>query len=624
MVASITMTDVDSTTMTDVNVNKKYYLDALNFYYPVIPSNPSTTSTTNPDTGSCCSVKTDGCSVHSNVCSVTTDYGSVKVIKVMKVSTDSVKELGLEDRHDNDEDDRGGGGDNEDDDKDDRRNSPVTTEKNGIGDDDDEDDVASETHEADDDIKQKQTESKKQTFWDRFHNMINPWNKDEESIGDSLFSGGTASVSQSEDEIRSTDDPDIEQMKEGTGIFPTCTGTVLHSSCQDNEEEMVSVCTAFLDGVYDMLLPVTNHACGPWNNEDEDSLYDSLSSGSTGDFDLEGCECADHKTSLPVNQVLRRAAATKIDLDRLVLSLYCSSCCCHHSKQQSNVFITDDEKQQRSAEDNDSLSSPVDVTDVSSFTKSSPEQPFDDFMLPHFATLPRNIKDDDHSATKDAGKEVPALENFDHPASTSDIFSVQPARSSRKQDAKQVRFASNKDEDRSAIEDAANVPPQQAFDNLSPSSKTPPNQSSINQMSACDQSSLTEVNHCQSEEGDVVTVKVAKKFGSVARASPPDESKQICVTKKVSSFKTSAKQPGDEPMLPYDLTVPSTNNDHSAKDVPVNDMPLETFARQTTHSIQSPAAAKSRLVSLSVGIKRISKKHRLRSMLKSKKKQTPW
>jgi len=158
------MTDVDSTTMTDVNVNKKYYLDALNFYYPVIPSNPSTTSTTNPDTGSCCSVKTDGCSVHSNVCSVTTDYGSVKVIKVMKVSTDSVKELGLEDRHDNDEDDRGGGGDNEDDDKDDRRNSPVTTEKNGIGDDDDEDDVASETHEADDAIKKNKQRVKSKHF----------------------------------------------------------------------------------------------------------------------------------------------------------------------------------------------------------------------------------------------------------------------------------------------------------------------------------------------------------------------------------------------------------------------------------------------------------------------------
>mgnify|MGYP006973818935 FL=1 len=138
MVASITMTDVDSTTMMDDN--KKYYLDALNFYYPVIPSNPSSTSTADPDTGSCCSVKTDGCSVHSNICSVTTDYGSVKVIKVMKVSTDSVKELGLEDRHDNDEDDRGGDGDNEDvEDEDDHRNSPVTTEENETGDDDDDD-----------------------------------------------------------------------------------------------------------------------------------------------------------------------------------------------------------------------------------------------------------------------------------------------------------------------------------------------------------------------------------------------------------------------------------------------------------------------------------------------------
>ena len=132
------MTDVDSTTMMDDN--KKYYLDALNFYYPVIPSNPSSTSTADPDTGSCCSVKTDGCSVHSNICSVTTDYGSVKVIKVMKVSTDSVKELGLEDRHDNDEDDRGGDGDNEDvEDEDDHRNSPVTTEENETGDDDDDD-----------------------------------------------------------------------------------------------------------------------------------------------------------------------------------------------------------------------------------------------------------------------------------------------------------------------------------------------------------------------------------------------------------------------------------------------------------------------------------------------------
>lgn len=595
MVASITMTDVDSTTMMDDN--KKYYLDALNFYYPVIPSNPSSTSTADPDTGSCCSVKTDGCSVHSNVCSVTTDYGSVKVIKVMKVRTDCVKELDLEDRHDNDEDDRGGDGDNEDvEDEDDHRNSPVTTEENETGDDDDDDEVGSETHEADDTVKQKQKEGKNRTFWDRFYNMINPWNKDEESIDDSLSLGETASVSQSEDEIRSTDDPDTDQiMKEGTRVFPTCTGTVQLSSCQDIEEEMITLYTAFLDGVYDMWLPVANNACGPWNNEDEDSLYDSLSSESTGDIDLEGCECADHKTSLAVNQVLRRAAATKIDLDRLILS-------CHHSEQQSNAFITDEEN----------------VADVSSFTKSSPEPPFDDFILPHGATPPRNNKDDDQSALNDADKEAPTLEMFDHPASK--ISSEYPA---RKQDVKQVRFASHKEDGSATEDDAFNVPPQQSFDHPSSSSNISPKQSKDNQVLACDQSSLTEVNHCQSEEGDVVTIKVAKKLDSVAWASPPDESKQIHVT-KVSSFKTSAKQPGEEPMLPYDLTVPSTNNDHSRKDLPVNVVPLETFARQTTHSILSPAAAKSRLVSLSGGIKRISKNNRLRSVLKSKKQQTPW
>lgn len=129
------------------------------------------------------------------------------------------------------------------------------------------------------------------------------------------------------------------------------TSTVQSITTSYEENEAVA-CTTLWDRFYDGLFPTTNNACNPWNDGDDDSLYDSLSGGSRSRSDvadgtdiIEGYDRAEYDHSLTINEVLRRAAAIKTDLDGYVLSLPLDSSSGknnrHRNKQEWIHFILD-------------------------------------------------------------------------------------------------------------------------------------------------------------------------------------------------------------------------------------------------------------------------------------------
>ena len=569
-----------------------YYLDALNYYYPAPEMHNTLYPASNdPDH---CSVNTDGCSVTTTVCSVKTDVGPVTVMKVVNLRNDSTgKRLELEERQDNENDPRDRGYDTCA-----RRHSPVNSiRKNESGDDDSAASVI--MHDIEGDFKQlrkygnlrsvrikkqKQSERTCSTFLDIIYDSFNLSRNEEDSLVDSLSSGG--STSQSEDEMTfSSDETDIEgecvevnlshsidgsegdskngEMAKGSVVDPPFTCAALPCSCQNNE-------AALWDGLYDVLHLATNYSCTPWNNEaDNDSLS---SAGTNDDTAIEGCECVEHGLykSLTVDEVLQRAVAAKIDLDRLVLSLLISSRCCKidHKRQLSSDLATEDEAKK---EDNATVSSPIDLTNLSSSSKTTPYQTFHVPMQSTDVTLQENPNDDHRSATE---VKAPPLV-FDLPASIPET----------------------------ALKQSHNNP------------------------TSCNQSSLDEVNDgCQSGEVDSGTARSTNKFDSVAK---------VARTQELETMRFAAQQPDVNNQVrdtPPSVLIKSLLNEITPKQTNKSLLPsitappllvegsscsLTPTPKWSFNSILSPAA-NSRLESWASRLRRISQEHRLRNVLRAK------
>jgi mRNA deadenylase 3'-5' endonuclease subunit Ccr4 len=132
----------------------------------------------------------------------------------------------------------------------------------------------------------------------------------------------------------------------------TSENSTVQSTTASYEVNEAVACTTLWDRFYDGLFPTTNNACNPWNDGDDDSLYDSLSGGSRSRSDvaidtdiIEGYDRAEYDHSLTINEVLHRAAAIKTDLDGYVLSLPHDSSSGknnhHRNKQEWMHFILD-------------------------------------------------------------------------------------------------------------------------------------------------------------------------------------------------------------------------------------------------------------------------------------------
>ena len=323
----------------------------------------------------------------------------------------SVKGLELEEqRQDNEEDDDRARGDVVDA----CRLSPVAqsacgTEMDELGDDDES-------------IKKQATICT--SFWDRFYDSCNPWG--DEAVG--------SRSSQSEDEItRSSDDTDIE------GNY--CVEIELYNSDSTDDSELESKegkmnerdppnswKDFFWNSMYNVFLPMTNNACNPWNNEEEDSIYDSHSSGSTDDTNIEGCEFVDRDlyNSL-IDEVLHRSAAT---------SFWCHENV-HPIKQLSAVLAPEDKEKHPKQ----TLTSPVYLTHVLPGSEST-EQQVDVHMQAHAVSSKRSVKDESRSAKESAEHSSWEVEDVVNTRNAN-----KSAQASRTRGAKQVRFASDQLDD---------------------------------------------------------------------------------------------------------------------------------------------------------------------------------